>query len=158
MQSSQSGVCETSASGSASCTARQAARGAGVTTSWMRTGKGRPLGLGPVRAATALMRPSSVRGIACVDDQLARLEPGCVEVRRREPLADDRAQNSAAVPKRPEIALAVHPVELEARHLDDSQLCFRSPDVDQRLDLEPVAVDPQLTEAGPPEGVEAVAE
>src|ERR1039458_916452 len=74
------------------------------------------------------------------------------------PLAQDRPQHPPAVAKRPEVALPVDAVSLEAGNLADVEAGTCDPDVDERLHLEARTVDVHRSQAVPPEGVVAVAE
>src|SRR6266516_458316 len=56
------------------------------------------------------------------------------------------------------MALPEEPISLEAGHLDHAELRLRDADVDQRLHLEPVAVDVDAVQTTRPEGVVSVAE
>src|ERR1700738_462546 len=76
----------------------------------------------------------------------------------RDPLAENRPQDAPAVTEGLEIALAVDPVELEARHLGHPQPRLGGTEVDQRLDLEAVDVGVELRQAATPEGVVPVAQ
>src|SRR6266511_673616 len=73
-------------------------------------------------------------------------------------LADNGLQNAEAVAKRAEVALSVNAIQLEARDLGDDEPRLCDPNVDQRLNLEPVAVDVDDRQAAGPERVVAGAE
>ena len=73
-------------------------------------------------------------------------------------LAQDHPQHPQPVPHRPQIADAVDAVVLVAGDLLHPQPGLDHPDVHQRLDLEPGAVQVDLVQAVPPEGVVAVAQ
>src|SRR3954453_11809138 len=60
--------------------------------------------------------------------------------RATEALAHDRALDAPAVAEGVQLAEAVVALRLEARDLDHAQASLRGPDVDERLDLEAVAV------------------
>src|ERR1700694_3837 len=69
-----------------------------------------------------------------------------------DPFAEDRSQDAPAVTEGLEIAVAVDPVQLEARDLGHPQPRLGGAEVDQRLDFEAVDVGVQLRQAAAPEG------
>src|SRR5437763_12854383 len=73
-------------------------------------------------------------------------------------LAEDRSQHAEPIPEGSKVAFAVDPVSFEARNFRHREACPRRADVDQRLDLEAVAVDVERRQAPPTEGVVTVAE
>jgi hypothetical protein len=59
----------------------------------------------------------------------------------KESFADDRLEDAPAIAPRVEVAGAVDAWALEAGHFGHAQTGLRDADVDERLDLEPVAID-----------------
>src|SRR2546423_1302798 len=96
----------------------------------------------------------------------ARLGRGAHRVDRDEiaavtvsaPLAEDRLEHAQTVAGGTELARAVDPTMLNARHFDDTESRDSSADVDQRLDLEAGAVGSDLWQHPRPERVVPVAE
>src|SRR4051794_2299588 len=73
-------------------------------------------------------------------------------------LAHDGARDAPAIAPSIELALTVTARMLEARDFDDPQAGAGGPNVDLRLDFEPVAIDVDDRKTVGPDGVVAVAE
>src|SRR3954454_23773376 len=77
---------------------------------------------------------------------------------RRHTFQGDRPKNAAAVPDRVEVAVPINPASLKARHFMNHEARLGDSHIDERLDLEAVAVHVHVRQASRPEGFEAVAE